>query len=1832
MGVSCEWIDEYNASEYDFPCSGPSSKQCWTYTDSSACQAVAGCSWGMCEEQGCWDSNSKTECEASTEQNTTCKWNTQYNYCYKPGCWDYTDKSTCEANSCKWDNQYCSNKWCSDFSGKNESFCVNNTASLNCKYEAAGNTCTDNGCWNVNNEASCNATSSCIWETYDETGWCEEVRCWSFDGTDNSTCVGNNAGLRCTWDNSTGNEWCYEDFSAKSCTNYLSEKQCLDTFYCMWNTTNCLEPGFAGITTDFNQWNPGCYIFDGNETLCNSTLGCTWDNPTLDCNGNSTIQQNGLSCGNVNSANLCNTIPALGSCCSWVNNTCQTDRYKTTCWDSIEEPPAGAAFCEDYKAFTDDDLCAKIAGSPWFMPCRWNNGTARCEAKLDKIFTEGKENIMLIDNKQNCEYAGGKWITESYCEGATAVPTGRCELKFDEERNCDKSCFACEYKTDGTNWSTVQKAKDACTASKLGVCEFTENSGAPNGLGSCNIKQGFKNLGGKTCDDDCGACAYTGDPTSSDPTNRPSAYCAESAKGCKWLPDPLYPTDESKGKCTGLSEKTCNDKCDKCIETNCEDVGAKKGDSSLSKQCSWSATENKCNPLSGGDQMETCFDGIDNNNNGDVDCADSMCFSDPFCGGDFFSTNNNCWNYNNDNETCIANDCNWVEEAWGSWCDIPGANCWKFDTTNESVCEGQSGCQWYPFSGNGQCEENWEKEEFNTCFNFNNQSDCTGNCTWIVDTWCQEVGGRCETNWNSTGNDWKDCWQVYGQWGQEDKAGCIADPACNWVNDTWCQSQGVNTGWCDHVKFSCWNYKNETSCTDVVDSVNRSEWCEWRSDEWGDWCQSKSEGGSSCWNVENESTCTSQGCNWLVGLCDPIGFGGQGGSGGGFAQTCFKYTGNETACTNTTGCGWFPEPQPFCDVDFSSDCPQYWNDNTSCINNPQCEWKTDGFGGGWCDSKIFNCFQLNDNASCTNSTHCTWSGYSCEPSCFVGNKDESACGAVLLNSSSVPACRWTSGWCDSGLNTQFFKDMEGGEPVMLGVDPVGDASTNETDIIGLGMKDMGNAFGFGIPVVDLANAAVCNNMNLRNGGKGAGKNTTKFFWYLDADGDKTNNCAAKHNISDTGYEFYFTYAVGWDQQSNDISENMTSFKCSSGSFVATDIKLSVFRNMLCNEIGGGMVAVEKTDLEKFTILYNASADLRVSAATAGDGNNITSVSDYISPGFATPGAIDFSLDSFDLFKMQGNNSNNKGQDNAFKGFVQYDADCWTSSGCSDYSCMNHPYCVANSLGVHAAGFEDTRMPKIKAITRETYRDAALINYFTDKPANGTLHFYSTDSTCTTENATIYDTGINNSYVRDYRLPHVAEIYNDGGADSLPYALSEDTKYYFKLEICDEDGKCGKSACSSFKTETTASCGFCNFVTRLQTPAGWVVSYDLDQDGTYEHVQGEVCGVNAGMKTNYSTGRAANILLKQSDNTSWIEFKDARLTKTGLGSKISNIQSTSALAQGTTTDASGNNIGYVGMVSDTRDKIINNLYPEQCLIKIPGTGSCTELWHCNDELTTCVDRTDEATLNETGSDYCIWEIPFCEFSVWAGGQPSTNEDNGGGGSGGGGGGGGGGSSGGGGGSSAASDKTSRKMTWTAVRAGQVLTFKPNSISIPVDDVVFTSKNDISLMVLEVIVHEIKPGSITELENSFNYLEFQPENFTQSDIEGDVEIKFSIEKSWVDENAKDKNSVYLYKYFGDTWNRLETGLINESEEKYTYKATTAFFSYYAIAADEKPEEQAEDEPEAADNGEGEEITFNKIIEPIVEKISEFRWWIVGAGMIVFVILLLVFHNPHKHVDKK
>jgi hypothetical protein len=592
------------------------------------------------------------------------------------------------------------------------------------------------------------------------------------------------------------------------------------------------------------------------------------------------------------------------------------------------------------------------------------------------------------------------------------------------------------------------------------------------------------------------------------------------------------------------------------------------------------------------------------------------------------------------------------------------------------------------------------------------------------------------------------------------------------------------------------------------------------------------------------------------------------------------------------------------------------------------------------------------------------------------------------------------------------------------------------------MKDMGDSYGFGLGVRNFENASVCNKEQLSSfimagggaggmsaggmvGGGGAttqakigsGNDTIIVIVYLDTDGSTLGGCTLSHNSSAVGYEFRFKYSSVWNANTSKAVETFNSDKCDSSTWKAADIQTSAWKKKMCSDIGGPMIAVKKDDLAKFPTLYDSTKDIRVYVATIGNTGNISSPIDTAGPGWTTPGSIDFDIQS--AFSYGANSA--KFEDILRNGFVKGE-DCFMSgdedgdgnSDCADWDCQYSVNCVGQ--GVNAANYVDTSSPLVTGVNIEEYSDgngtgAVLIMYDTNKPTNGTLEWYGADSQCL--NSTTGEPGryifpdigiIKNNTVRTYKTWHVASLYNGAtklnatGFNIFPAPLAAGVNSYYKLKVCDSNNKCAVSKCSSFRLPTsTSKCAYCSFVTRIKVPSGWKVAYDINQDGQYEHVQGEVCGANAGMKTNYTAGRRVNIKIYASDGTSYIEFLNATLTKTGLNDKVRTVSDSGSIINDATKK-------IVGLNSETRDKIINNLHPEICRVKIPvaSGATCDKLYHCDDSGNNCIDRTNAAGGAPIDAVNCIWNVPFCEFSTYkTSDAPSSSGSSGGGGGGGGG---------------------------------------------------------------------------------------------------------------------------------------------------------------------------------------------------------------------------------------
>ncbi len=1785
--LSCNWRGECYTDGYSH------GTDCWSITSQSTCGNTTGCKWGQCEQQSCWNANSTT-CNASRDwRGNNCTWNSESNSCNERGCWNYNTNATCinaVGINCEWKYNYCQEKDCWSWDFTNSSTCINNSLNLSCEW--GGSYCNKKSCWNYG-QTECTANSKCNWRAWTTSGWCEEINCWNWDswkGGSNSSCTGNSTlyGLGCVW--SAGSGSCYKDYTTSGCSNKTTEKECMDTCYCWWQYNNwnnvsaggnCSNPGgFGGTatnTTMLNDWNPGCYVFDMNASDCGLVLGCS-NSTAGTCAVNAShanlneINARGINCTMINNSQLCTNIPVLSSCCSWQNSSCVTNKVSNSCWDQMKQKSEDS--CSDAKT---KGKCDEISNAPWYMPCQWTNSTETCDFKSASVFGNSSQSLTFIDNKKTCEAAGGKWISENYCEGNISVPTGRCEYKFDDEEDCDKACFACEKYDSNNNVVNASNAESACLGSSLNYCEYKANTNAPNGIGYCKSKSQFKKGIVSDCDSNCGDCTYLGNPTSNNTEKRPGYFCGKSKAnsaegGCKWITDN---STAQGGYCINKGEKTCEDSCDRCYtQTDCSNLG-RTGISNQTGSCKWQGDSNtgSCVANIAGD-VEICWDAIDNNDNNLIDCGDPGCYADSYCGfvsGDCFGwiTQASC---NAQNATC-----EWVVDKWGSWCDFKGSQCWKYNT-NEANCSGivtvineslnitgarltanninttktftlsnlgggwiegsvvirnssgtslagnytinyatqtitfsnntfmvseggsgnitnvtyqyylsqtQKNCQWSNGTGTGWCEKDWSIAE--VCMGLNrtncNAANASG-CNWTVDTWC--TGSGNSSNWCSTSGGWcdhtmfapKNCWSY-----NSGSLACNNHSGCNWHTDTYstqmcevnwstnCWQYASNStcttggclwkndtwgSWCQNVMDQCWSASNQASC----DAVSGNK-CRWKNESWGGYCEPscvskldstsclavtgcswKAESGwceesGSCWNFDQTGCTNATGinasCRWKnPGWCDPKGggfSGGCSGAGGGIGTSmggdCYKYDGNQSLCTNKSiiniSCGWSVNPNPSCDVNWGSNCWQYTSGNVGlgCNATNGCWFKNDTLSS-YCTNIMDQCWSnisyqsWNNTAwagNCSSNYLCQNNSWgSCEPKC------SSLSSASCTNATYIGKCKYTTGWCNPGGMNDMFDNMSAGAPAPLGNDICPESIQSSVDLCGFGMKDMGDSYGFGANVRDFSNASVCNKEKLSSfvmgmfeagggagfsggGGSsektGSGNETVIYVVYLDTDGSTSGGCTLSHNSSAVGYDFRFKYTSEWNASTSKAVESFNAYKCDNSEWKTTDIKLNVWKKKMCSEIGGPMIAVEKADLERFPTLYNSTKDMRVYISTIGNTGNISSPTDSAGPGWTTPGSVDFEVNS--AFAYGADMA--KFEDILRKGFVEYE-ECFNgiddnndgSIDCNDWGCQYSSKCVG--LGVNVAGYADTSAPLVTGIKIEEYPDAALIMYDTNKPANGTLQFYKTDSQCLTLNTSIYDIGIlKNNTVREYKLWHSGEIYN--GTNSLSYALTNDTTYYYKLKVCDSSNKCAISKCSSFKTSSVAKCPYCDFVTRLKAPTGWNVSYDLETDGVYEHLQGQMCGPNAGMKTNYTSGRKVHIKLSKSDGSSYIEFINATLTKTALNDKVRTLSSSGDIIGDTS---------KVGMTSESRDKIINNLHPEVCRIKIPSSGTCTTLYYCNEAGTSCVDKTAAAGGAPINATNCIWNAPFCEFSTYktnaaAGGDTPSSGGGGGGGGGG-----------------------------------------------------------------------------------------------------------------------------------------------------------------------------------------------------------------------------------------
>ena len=1323
---------------------------------------------------------------------------------------------------------------------RNETGCTLGNRSNTCTWNSHDNVCFVKGCWEFLSNSSCTNASAlgapCQWNG--ARLFCEQLGCSIYDSTNETSCVNNTNAINCTWDNSRSQ--CLSP--AMRCRDFNNrQSDCFNTHFCSWNVTNqtCTEPSSG--SGGGSGGSSGCFVF-GSAGFCNNVTGCLWNAGTNTCTGSNS----GIGCTNINQSTFCNTAPMFNTCCTWQSSGCNTT-ISRSCWENRQEPPIGAKFCEDYNAVSNQTMCMIIAGSPWYMPCKFDNRSNtdpsddRCTFN-NQFFGGSKPGGTFHDitSKAMCESAGGVWKTETAKKSdGTLSSDSWCEMKVGiGSKTCDSACWACEFRTNGSQWTNYTQAQGVCTSSRLGYCKWrnaTAQERPPSGFGFCEkatelIRGG---CGDKTtCED---YKYYSNAETS-----------CNNDVNCKWFTDPQ---NGSIGWCSSANTKTCQQSCAQCLnQQSC---------TTNSTSCQWDTGLQLCKDRTGSGSSEVCFDGLDNDNDNMVDCADTNCVSDPFCGGGRGVTA--CGQYSA-NATCSAvTTCSWIVDFFTNrtFCDIAGSNCWQVDD-NEGQCNATRGCRFATmnFGGASRCDVN--ETLYRPCFQIRNQTSCNANtsCFWQGSS---EVQGFC------SGKPFACFNRYFGN-----KTGCESDAVCTWKNDSFAPGGGR----CESL------------------------------------CQSR-----------NSTTCHSDNqCQQKTGFCEPLAF-----SAGG----CGQYDGNQTGCTNRTGCSWQPDQS-------------YQNDT-------------------------------------------------------LGRPDK--------------------GFCKDSFVINQFRGLESGQPHILAEDPCGPASADQAiqahiDLCGLGIKDMTSAYGIGAKVYELNNAIICNGRAIQGGGIGTGNYSGTYRFFLDTNGQTTNNCNATNNAA-TGFEFYVSYATSRVNQR--LSEATTAYRCLNNTWALSPIGITTWPEKVCRDIGAVFIAVDKQALESYTTLINKTAQMRIYVTTSNATGNTTNPQDTVGPGFYKTGSVDFrSEDCRGLVDLDGDGClPSEDPDCALfnrLGYVPFE-DCSNGiddnfdgkADCNDQACKYDLLACGGRLVVDA---NDTEPPSLGQADVKTFPDGISIKLVTFEPSNATLQFSHTNTTCSLINKTFTDT-------RYVSWHHITIDNFNFNPQRLGYNLITNTTYFYKYTLCDISGNCLASSCTNATTPASYSgCGRdCQVYlgdlgftppngTNASNPRGYVeIRYDLNSDGTFD-VNG-TSGGSSVQRTLNETSLVSFIITNPNSTSPWaIQCINGTIPS-----------STSFNASRIDINATAGDTGRVGMgTDDYKNSFISDFNCQRIRITVPFNG--TTLSHCinvsGTGTTGCTNVTGNATRISDTQNSSTWEInpSLLGFSGYGGsGGGGGGSGGGSGGSGGGGGGGG-----------------------------------------------------------------------------------------------------------------------------------------------------------------------------------------------------------------------------------
>ena len=210
-------------------------------------------------------------------------------------------------------------------------------------------------------------------------------------------------------------------------------------------------------------------------------------------------------------------------------------------------------------------------------------------------------------------------------------------------------------------------------------------------------------------------------------------------------------------------------------------------------------------------------------------------------------------------------------------------------------------------------------------------------------------------------------------------------------------------------------------------------------------------------------------------------------------------------------------------------------------------------------------------------------------------------------------------------------------------------------------------------------------------------------------------------------------------------------------------------------------------------------------------------------------------------------------------------------------------------------------------------------------------------------------------------------------------------------------------------------------------------------------------------------------------------------------------------------------------------------------------------------------------------------------------------------------------------------STQQRFWTSIGANQKVTMQVNDV---ISTISITPSITAAAVTLRVKKLKDRPTAVATKPDDLvrSYFDITTTNI-QSNQFSNIDIAFSVEKSWISENGIDISTLSLYRYSKNQWYNLITTKTGEDAESTTFTAKSPGLSLFAIAASAAPQNEELPQTEEQESREG--MTASQNEEEIKQerpqgeqkKKSKLWIWIALTIVVLSTVIFLLFRKRGK-----